>query len=343
MIKIKTLLIAFLFTGGGLFAQQNQLTDFIQSKKGKNFLTYKTDRPITVDNLLKLYKPDLGLSSNDELKILKKENDQFGFTHYRFQQYYNGVEVFGSQYLVHEKNQQVISSNGKLVSGIAANNSVVLSTKDAIENAIAHVNAKKYKWENPQDEQLLKQIKKDVNATYYPKAELVYFDKYFTQIGSNYQLAFKVEVYAENPVTKQDVFVDALTGEIIHAYNKIHTAEVTGTAVTKYTGTQSIQTDSIAPTSFRLREYARGGGIETYNMLQGTDYGLAVDFTDADNVWNNINAQQDEAATDAHWASEMTYDYYLIKHGRNSYDNLGSILSAYVHYDANYAMLFGMG
>ena len=182
MIKIKTLLIAFLFTGGGLFAQQNQLTDFIQSKKGKNFLTYKTDRPITVDNLLKLYKPDLGLSSNDELKILKKENDQFGFTHYRFQQYYNGVEVFGSQYLVHEKNQQVISSNGKLVSGIAANNSVVLSTKDAIENAIAHVNAKKYKWENPQDEQLLKQIKKDVNSTYYPKAELVYFDKYFKKI-----------------------------------------------------------------------------------------------------------------------------------------------------------------
>lgn len=343
MIKIKTLLIAFLFTGSSLFAQQNQLNDFIQSKKGENFLSYKSDRPLTLDNLLKLYKKDLDLSKNDELITLKKETDQLGFTHYRFQQYYNGVEVFGSQYLVHEKNQQVVSSNGKLVSGITANNSVVLSTKDAIENAIAHVNAKKYKWENSGAEQLLKKIKKDANATYYPTASLVYFDKYFTQVGSNYKLAYKIEIYSEKPIAKQDVFVDALTGEIIHAYNKIHTAEVTGTAVTKYTGTQSIQTDSLASNSFRLREYARGGGIETYNMLQGTDYGLAVDFTDADNVWNNINAQQDEAATDAHWASEMTYDYYLNKHGRNSYDNLGSILTAYVHYDVNYANAFWDG
>ena len=169
---------------------------------------------------------------------------------------------------MHEKNQQVISSNGKLVSGIAASNSVVLTSKDAIENAIAHVNANIYMWENSGAEQLLKKIKNDVSATYYPKAKLVYFDKYFTPIGSNYQLAYKVEVYSEKPLAKQDVFVDVLTGKIIHAYNKIHTAEVTGTAATKYAGTQSIQTDSIAPTSFRLREYARGGGIETYNNRQ---------------------------------------------------------------------------
>ncbi|PJA08434.1 MAG: hypothetical protein COX70_03695 [Flavobacteriales bacterium CG_4_10_14_0_2_um_filter_32_8] len=343
MRKTNTLLIIALFFGNSIFAQQNQLTDFIQSKKGENFITYKTSRPITVDNLLKLYKQGLGLSTNDELVTLKKENDQLGFTHYRFQQYNSGVEVYGAQYLVHEKNQQVISSNGKLVSGIVANNSVVLTTKDAVENAIAHVNAKKYMWENAGAEQLIKKIKNDANATYYPKAKIVYFDNYFTQIGSNYQLAYQVEVYSEKPLAKQDVFVDALTGKIIHAYNKIHTAEVTGTAITKYTGTQSIQTDSLASNSYRLREYARGGGIETYNMLQGTDYGLAVDFTDSDNNWNNVNAQQDEAATDAHWASEMTYDYYLSKHGRNSYDNAGSILLSYVHYDVNYANAFWDG
>jgi Zn-dependent metalloprotease len=343
MIKRKTLLLSALLIVSSLFAQQKKLSNFIQSKKEKNFITYKSDNPITAENLVKLYKSDLGLSPKDALIEKKRETDKIGFTHYRYQQFYNGVEVYGSQYLIHEKNQKIISSNGKLVSGVTQSSSASLKSKDAVQKAITHVNAEKYMWESSGEEQLLKQIKNDVTATYYPKAELVYFDKYFAQNGSNYKLTYKVEVYSKKPLAKQDVFVDAQTGEIIHAFNKIHTVEVTGSAITKYAGTQSIQTDSLSPTSFRLREYSRGGGIETYNMQQGTNYALAVDFTDADNIWNNFNAQQDEAATDAHWAAEMTYDYFLNNHGRNSYDDAGTKLLSYVHYDVAYSNAFWDG
>ena len=34
---------------------------------------------------------------------------------------------------------------------------------------------------------------------------------------------------------------------------------------------------------------------------------------------------------DVHWAMEKTYDYYLTKHSRNSYDNNGSLIKNYVH------------
>jgi Zn-dependent metalloprotease len=343
MIKIKTLFIASLMIGGSLMAQQNQLSDFIKTNTTKNFITYKTNNPITVESLTTLYKSELGLMPTDKLEILRKESDLLGFTHYRYQQYHKGVEVYGAQYLVHEKNQKIVSSNGKLVYKITNNNNSSLNTGSAILKAISYVNAKKYMWENASAEQMLKQIKNNAFATYYPQAKLVYFDKYFTQVGSNYKLAYKIEVYAEKPLSKQDVFVDAQTGQVLHAYNKLHTTEVTGTATTKYAGTQSIQVDSLSATSYRLREYNRGGGIETYNMLQGTDYALSVDFTDTDNIWNNVNAQQDEAATDAHWAAEMTYDYYLNKHSRNSYDNAGSILLSYVHYDVNYSNAFWDG
>ncbi|MBL4592557.1 MAG: M4 family metallopeptidase [Flavobacteriales bacterium] len=342
MIKNTVLLITILF-GGNLLAQQSQFSDFIESNKDKNFITYKSNNTITVEDLVSLYKVDLGLSPMDKLKVLRKENDNLGVTHYRYQQYHKGVEVYGAQYMVHEKNQQLISSNGKLVKGISKANSTSIKPNKAILNAISFVGAEKYMWESAGAEQLLKQIKNNAFASYYPQAELVFFDKYFTQVGSNYKLAYKVEVYAEKPLSKQDVFVDAQTGEIIHAYNKLHTTEVTGIASTKYAGTQSIQVDSLSATSFRLREYSRGGGIETYNMLQGTNYALAVDFTDTDNIWNNVNAQQDEAATDAHWAAEMTYDYFLNEHGRNSYDNAGAILLSYVHYDANYSNAFWDG
>ena len=69
-------------------------------------------------------------------------------------------------------------------------------------------------------------------------------------------------------------------------------------------------------------------------MNQGDVYGNAVDFTDTDNNWNNVNTNLDEYATDAHWGAEMTYDYYLNNHGRNSIDDNGLALKSYIHYQA---------
>lgn len=341
-MKIK-LLTSFCLLSGFLFAQQKQLSEFIQEKKADNFYSFKTDNPLNAKMLVKFYKQDIGLSEKDDLKLLRTEDDNLGFKHYRYQQYHSGVEVYGAQFLVHEKNGFVVSANGKLVSFSGSNTNSSISPSIAVQKAINHVGAKQYMWEIDGEEALLKNTKKDQNATYYPKAEKVLYNPFFSQKGSSYNLAYKVEVYAKNPLSKQDVFVDANTGEIINSYDKIHHVEVTGTATTKYSGVQSIQTDSTGVGSYRLREYARGGGIETYNMLQGTNYSSAVDFTDTDNIWNNVNAQQDEAATDAHWAAEMTYDYFMLEHGRNSYDNLGTTLLSYVHYDANYANAFWDG
>ncbi|MCB0402510.1 MAG: M4 family metallopeptidase [Flavobacteriales bacterium] len=342
MIK-RYLSMALLITPAlSLLAQQNELAVFIQEKKTENFIMYKSDNPLTADQLIRFYKNELGLSTQDELQLATKTVDQLDFTHYRYQQYSNGIEVYGAQYLVHEKLGTVRSSNGKPVGGIATAQAGI-SADQALQNALDFVGAKTYMWELSEEEQLLKRIKEDAHASYFPKSKLVYFDKYFTAIGSNYRLAYQFEIYAKSPLSKKDVFVDAMTGQILHAIDKIHTTEVTGSANTKYAGVQSIQTDSVASNSYRLREFARGGGIETYNMLQGTNYGAAVDFTDTDNIWNNVNIQQDEAATDAHWAAEMTYDYYMLKHGRNSFDNAGTKLLSYVHYDANYSNAFWDG
>ncbi|MCD4680720.1 MAG: M4 family metallopeptidase, partial [Bacteroidales bacterium] len=94
---------------------------------------------------------------------------------------------------------------------------------------------------------------------------------------------------------------------------------------------------------YRLRETGRGNGIETYDMNEGTNYGNAVDFEDTDNYWDNVNPQQDEVATDAHWGAESTYDYYWLEHGRNSIDGNGFALRSYIHYDVAYANAFWDG
>ena len=76
---------------------------------------------------------------------------------------------------------------------------------------------------------------------------------------------------------------------------------------------------------------------------KGTNYASGVDFTDADNTWNNVNANKDEVATDAHWGAEMTFDYYKNVHSRNSYDGNGAKILSYVHYSTNYNNAFWDG
>src|SRR3972149_6365784 len=112
MIHFKTLASVLFFSGTSLIAQEQALKTFVKANSTENFISYQTNNPLTAELLVKRYKTDLGLSNNDELRVLKKENDSQGYTHYRYQQFYKGVEVFGSQYLVHEKNNAVNSSNG---------------------------------------------------------------------------------------------------------------------------------------------------------------------------------------------------------------------------------------
>ncbi|MBL0144603.1 MAG: M4 family metallopeptidase [Chitinophagaceae bacterium] len=145
------------------------------------------------------------------------------------------------------------------------------------------------------------------------------------------RLAYKLDIYAQYPMSRQIVYVDAANGNILGKREVIHTTNATGSAVTAYSGTQTITTDYTG-TTYRLRETGRGNGINTYNMkTAGTSYAAAVDFTDADNVWNNVNANKDQYATDGHWGTEKTYDYYFTKFNRNSVDNAGFALNSYIH------------
>ena len=58
---------------------------------------------------------------------------------------------------------------------------------------------------------------------------------------------------------------------------------------------------------------------------------------------NGTTRQKDNAALDAHWGAEMTYDYWWNIHGRNSYNNGGASIRSYVHVDVNYNNAFWNG
>ncbi|MBL0343113.1 MAG: hypothetical protein IPP71_20945 [Bacteroidetes bacterium] len=216
----------------------------------------------------------------------------------------------------------------------------VLNESIALQHALTDIGASKYLWQTSDKEQ--EATVGHSHGGTLPQGELVILPA----IGNDKQqvaaLCWKFDIYALDPHQRYYVYVNAIDGRILFKENRICTFVANGSGNTKYSGTQSFTTDSIAPGSYRLRDVSRGGGVETYDMNNSTNYGTAVDFTDTDNVWT-VTTNQDDAALDAHWGTQKTYDYYLGIHNRNSYNNAGAILRSYVHYSSAYNNAFWNG
>jgi len=296
---------------------------------------------LTTENWAAWFKKNFSCSDGIGFKQTTVEQDGLGERHIRFQQTINEIPVEGAVVIVHEKDKIIKSFNGKTIQKISLTKSSI-TEEVALSYALNYIGGTKYKWEIPAEEKMLKHILNNPDATYYPKAQLTYvpisgkFDK------EPYTLAYKFDIYSAKPLKRSYVFVDASTGKILFENNRIHITDAPGTAHTKYSGSQNFTTDFTGST-YRLRESGRGNGIETYDLNTGTDVLTAVDFTDGNNDWNNFNPQWDEAATDAHWAAEKTYDFYFNKYNRNSIDGSGFKLISYVHYDVSFVNAFWDG
>lgn len=272
-----------------------------------------------------------------ELKEIKRETDELGFTRVKFQQMIGITPLELNFVTAHIQNGKITEVSGNLQSKKPVSDAITVNETQALANALLHIGAIQYKWELPEEELFIKKDLEDSSATFYPKSELVYLE---TELGL--ELCHKFNIYAQKPVSRADYYVAVSHGKVIFTNHYIHHANSIGTANTGYSGTQTITTDSLSPFSYRLRETGRGNGIETYDMNNGTTYGNAVDFTDNDNNWtttSNLN----QYALDAHWGAEMTYDYFSITHARNSIDNQGFKLKSYIHYDANFVNAFWDG
>jgi len=307
-----------------------------------SYIKFATGKEISLSSLSMWMSENFKLPSGSGLKLIRTEKDQIGYTHYCYQQTIGGYPVAGSEYIVHVKDNRVTSMNGSFRKYVQPEIHFTLSENEALQHALSFINATKYMWEVPEEENLIKTVSANINASYYPKGELTIAPLNGKFASDDYKLTYKFDIYAKEPLSRHYVYVDANSGDIVMTTERIHNTNATGTAVTKYNGTQTITTDSYGG-SYRLRETGRGLGIETYNLNKGSDYAAAVDFTDADNNWNNVNANQDEVATDAHWGAEKTYDYYYTTFARNSLDNAGMKLLSYVHYNANYNNAFWDG
>lgn len=304
-----------------------------------NFIKFKSGNEISVGEVENWIMKHFNIEGDLGLKLVNQEKDKLGYTHYRFRQTINGVPVKLSMFLLHVKDGMVVSMNGELFSENIKSYTYSLIEETALTIALNFIGANQYKWENKYAEQHLKWEQDNPQATYYPKGELVYINKN-GNINNDLKLAYKFNIYAEKPLSRQELYIDANTGEVLWSENKLQHVDEVGSAQTAYSGLQTMTSDNMGASNYRLQETGRGNGIRTFNCNETTNY-TNTDFTNNSADWNLSGT--DKHATDAHWGAEMTYDYYLTKHGRNSIDGNGFRLDSYVHYDQNYGNAFWDG
>ncbi|MBS3915199.1 MAG: M4 family metallopeptidase [Bacteroidetes bacterium] len=284
----------------------------------------------------------LNLQGDYSWKIYSELKDELGQVHYRAQQYYQNIALENGVIVIHTKEGKILSFNGEIISLKQLSGKVVVTEETARARAIALFPSEMYYWQDKMQDQILQEITGNPDTSYFPKGEIVYCPQNLLY-ENEHKICYKFRIYSLQPLFGKTVYIDAETLEIVASEDLILHTDVKGKAVTAYSGTRAITTDSLAPGSFRLREKARGKGIETYNLKTSTTYGSAVDFTDADNYWNNVNVAKDEVATDAHWGAEKTYDFFDSILNRKSFDNSNAKIISYVHYSSNYANAFWNG
>ncbi len=254
----------------------------------------------------------LGLAGGEVLKVRDVVKDADGTEHVRYDRTYNGLKVVGGDLIVERKSNAikgVIYNRGAKKVGVA-------STKPTLSQAAALAKGSKAA---------------DFKAT-SNKGTLVVFAATGKPV-----LAYEVVtsgVKADQTPSVLHSFIDAKSGAVLAQDDEIKT----GTGNSMYSGQVSIGTSG----SFSMSDPSRGGNNTT--DLNGATSGTGTIFTDPDDTWGSgTTANRQTAGVDAHFGSQLTWDYYKNVHGRNGIFNNGQGARSRVHYGNAYVNAFWDG
>ena len=355
-MMVTTVVFVFSFSAFAQVTTDKRISQKNLSENGQpDLITFSDKSTYKGSDAKTVFKEQLGLQENQSFSKIKTESDKEGFIHEKFQLYEQGIKVEFANYTLHSKNGKLVSMNGEFYAIKNAKATPKISRQTALDKAIAHIGAQQYLWEKPEDALEMGYEK--------PKGELVFLpameEQGLKRTTDKVRLAYKFDIYATYPLSRGDLYIDAETGKALfynatikHLGENSHGARksanvrhneteaiakkaiIAANAATRYSGTQTIQT-TLSGSSYILSDGTRGNGIQTYNSARTATY-PTTNFTDADNNWTAAeynNTNKDNGALDAHWGAEMTYDYFSVVHGRNSYNNAGAKIRSYVHYN----------
>lgn len=305
-------------------------------------ISFSPSANLSLDQPEIIFSRYLGLERSREVEMRQRQatTTKAGVTTLRFDEYYKGVRVAYGSYTIAGKDGKASFMTGSFFSP-SSNLSVIpgIAEREGFAAALAFVGAEQYKWQDANAEKFIKKFYRKPDTSYMPHGELVWMENRRDANDDRVlHLAYRYDIYATQPLTRKEVYVDANSGNILFANELIHNTAASGAS--RYSGVVPFQTANTTGT-YVLFDSTRGDGVYTLNLENGTDYFAATDFASATNTWPT--APVDNIALDAQWGGEKVYDYFFSQHGRHSWDDLDGILTQFIHYGVNYNNAFWDG
>ncbi len=273
------------------------------------------------------------LPNEISFELINSLQDEKGFVHKRYKQLFNGIPVEGSMLIVHERQQQVQSVNGDVFTINEQNQLLEIAEANALSKALKTFPNAIFSWQ-------LDSLGQSTDIKPYnsiPKATIVYVPENGDFNSMFFRKAYKFDIYAIKPIAHAFVYVDVSNGNILWKQERLNDFGVPSTAQTLYSGIRPIISDSLNPTTFRLIDTTRGGGIHTWNNTN-----IVAEFYNSSSFWNGSTSVA-KAVFDAHWGAEKTYDYFKNNLNRFSFDNNNAEINVYAHTGYNMANAYWDG
>jgi len=328
-----------------------------------NYIKLQKNSRIKKKDLLDLLNEGKKDKEKSNFKFKKSRRGKKNKTRHVYEQTYLGIPVHKHHWILHEKDDRIVLAQGRFLN--TANNqqevNPVLSVDQARDIALESANANEYAWEIPALEETLQEVSGDLNATYYPTGELVWF---VNRRSKRLRLVYKFDIYSVDPISRKNYYISARTGLLIRTEDLLNAncfshnhgpneacnktineatnfTPAAGTGIARYidfnNGVVDISTD-FNGTDYSLDYTSPEINIRTQSANNQWNYSNLTDFHDEDNFWDTL-----PTAISAHWGSEQVYQYFLQAHGRDSYDGEGSPLINIVNYGQNYPNAFWDG
>lgn len=286
---------------------------------------YFKDGSYIFDDLLKVrqselfttYKSEFGLGVNDEMQQTNNVITEEGQFTTKYILLHKGIPVEGSMMNVIGDKGIVQYANGFLRTGLNADVNNIISEQQAIEAAIEFIDATLYPWQDSTLRAELIAEGEDPDSTLYPQhAELLITKQRgetHSHDAANYQLCYKVIIYALEPASVTNVFVNANTGDVFTSEEAIiedYTA--VGSVSTHYNGSHSnIKTRSCG-TCFNFWLHDVDRNIYTTSVWKNP---WQKGSYNKDNNNNWVESDTKTAAT-GQWSLQRAWEYYINRHGR---------------------------
>lgn len=267
----------------------------------------------------------LGLDdARTSLRVEREEATSSG-AHVRFQVVVSGVPVRGSEVMAHfDDAGDLVSMDARVVAGIALDVVPRMTSTEAAERGRSETLSR-----------FPGLVRTDLHESGAPSLVV------FAEPGRPARLAWHhvVRGMSESTAAVLDVTLDALTGEILEAFDDLETIKAKGVGVL---GDEKELEVTQNGTTFTMVDGTRSAPIRTFSAgTQQTLPGTAVSSTQQ-NSWDNV-AVGKGAAVDAHFFAGFVFDYYKNKFARSGIDGKNSPMVSTVHFGANYENAFWDG